>query len=133
MHIILFPNPQQVTPITAIFLRVETSTKSSDWRFDNPEKIIPLGLVWMVSNLFLHIPQFIDFYLHVQSLSHVWLFATPWMVACQVSMRFSRQEYWSGLPRPPSGHLPDPGIKLIFPALAGRFFTTKPPGKQKLQ
>jgi len=47
-------------------------------------------------------------------------------------MGFSRQEYWSELPFPPPGHLPDPGIKpvsLVSPALAGRFFTTKPPGK----
>ena len=43
------------------------------------------------------------------------------------SMRFSRQEYWSGLPGPPSGDLPDPGIEpasLMSPALAGRFFNT---------
>ena len=45
--------------------------------------------------------------------SHVWLFATPWTVAHQAppSMEFSRQEYWSGLPCPPPGDLPDPGIK----------------------
>ena len=44
-----------------------------------------------------------------------------------VSMGFSRQEYWSGLPFPPPGDLPDPGIKpmtLMSPALAGGFFTT---------
>ena len=49
-----------------------------------------------------------------------------------LSMGLSRQEYWSGLPFPPLGDLPDPGIKpmsLVSPALAGRFFTTKPPGK----
>ena len=55
--------------------------------------------------------------------------ATAWTVAHQVplSMGFSRQEYWSGLPCPPPGDLPDPGIEptsLMFPALAGRFFTT---------
>ena len=44
-------------------------------------------------------------------------------------MGFSRTEYWSGLPFPPPGDLPDPGIKLVSPALAGRFFTTEPPGK----
>ena len=45
--------------------------------------------------------------------SHVWLFETPWTVACQapLSMGFSRQEYWSSLPFPPPGDLPDPGIK----------------------
>ena len=50
-------------------------------------------------------------------------------MGCQapLSMGFSRQEYWSGLPRPPPGDLPDPGIKpvsLMSPALAGGFFTT---------
>ena len=54
---------------------------------------------------------------------------TAWNVACQapLSMGFSRQEYWSGLPCPAPGDLPDPGIKpsfLMSPALAGRFFTT---------
>ena len=61
--------------------------------------------------------------------SHVRLFATPWTVACQapLSMEFSRQEYWSGLPCPPPGDLPPLGIKpvsLASPVLAGRFFTT---------
>jgi len=47
-------------------------------------------------------------------------------------MEFSRQEYCSGLPFPSPGELPDPGIKPmspVSPALAGRFFTTEPPGK----
>ena len=39
-------------------------------------------------------------------------------------MEFTRQEYWSGLPFPPPGVLLDPGIESVFPALAGRFFTT---------
>jgi len=46
-----------------------------------------------------------------------------------LSMGFSRQEYWSGLPFPPPGNLPDPGIKPVSPALAGEFFTSEPPGK----
>ena len=49
-----------------------------------------------------------------------------------LSMGFSRQEYWSGLPCPIPGDLPDPGIKPAShktPALAGRFFTALPPGK----
>ena len=43
----------------------------------------------------------------------------PWTIAFQalLSMGFSQQEYWSGLPCPPPGHLPDPGIKLVFSAL----------------
>ena len=62
--------------------------------------------------------------------SHVRLLATLWSVACQAppSFRVSRQEYWSGLPCPPPGDLPDPGIEptsLMSPALAGRFFTTR--------
>ena len=61
--------------------------------------------------------------------SHVRLFATSWTVALQapLSVGLSRQEYWSGLPSPPPGDLPDPGIEpvyLLSPALAGRFFTT---------
>ena len=68
-----------------------------------------------------------------QSLSCVRLFATPWTVACQppLSTGFSRQEYWSGLPFPPPEDLPEPRIELMCPAspaLAGRFFTTEPPG-----
>ena len=61
--------------------------------------------------------------------SCVQLFATKWTVACQVplSITFSRQEYWSGLPCPPKGDLPDPWIEsvtLMSSALAGGFFTT---------
>ena len=58
-------------------------------------------------------------------------FATPWTVAHQapLSMGFSRQEYWRWLPFPSPGNLPDLGIKLASPALAGRFFTIEPPGK----
>ena len=54
----------------------------------------------------------------VKSLSHVRLSATPWMVTYQApqSMGFSRQEYWSGLPFPSAGDLPDPRIELTSPA-----------------
>ena len=64
--------------------------------------------------------------------------AIPWAIACWTppSMGFPRQEYWSGLPFPTPEDLPDPGIEPWFqavssvsPALAGRFFTTAPPGK----
>ena len=71
---------------------------------------------------------------HAQSLSCVPLFATPWTEACQafLSVGFPRKECWSGLPFPFPGDLPNPGIKPMspeFPALAGGFFTTEPPGK----
>ena len=63
--------------------------------------------------------------------SHVWFFATPWTVACQatLSMRFSRQEYWSVLPCSHPGDVPNPGIDpaslmSLTSCLAGSFFTT---------
>ena len=70
----------------------------------------------------------------VRALSHVRLFSAPWTVAQQapLSMEFSRQEYWGGLPFPTSGDLPNPRtepVSLESPALAGEFFTTEPPGK----
>ena len=78
--------------------------------------------------------------------SHVRLFATPWTVACQaplatpwtvacqapLSMESSRQEYWSGLPCPPPGDLPNWGIETLSPAspaLQADSLPTKPPGK----
>ena len=72
--------------------------------------------------------------MHVQSLNHVPVFVTPWTISHQasVSMGFSSQGYWSGLPFPPPGDLPNPAIKPISPvspALAGEFFTTEPSGK----
>ena len=48
---------------------------------------------------------------------------------CGISVGFPRQQYWSRLPFPFPGDLPNPGIKPVSPALAGRFFTTEPPGK----
>ena len=61
--------------------------------------------------------------------SCVQLFSSLWSVARQapLSMGFSRQEYWSGLPCPPPGDLPDPGIEpasVMSPALTGKLFTT---------
>ena len=70
----------------------------------------------------------------VKSLSRVWLFATPWTVACQPppSMGFSRREYWSGLPFPSPVDLPDPGIDPGSPALEADALTSEPPGKQSI-
>ena len=72
-------------------------------------------------------------HVHACVLSHVQLFATPWTVARQapLSMGFLRQKYWSVLPFPSSGDLPNPGIAPTSPAsptLAGGFFTTEPHG-----
>ena len=80
----------------------------------------------------IHIYMYIsDVYINIRKwmLSHIWLFVTAWAVACQapLSMGFSRQEYWSGLPFPSPGDHPDPGIEFMFLAslvLAGGFLTT---------
>ena len=58
-------------------------------------------------------------------------FATPWTVVLQapLSMGFPRQEYWSELPFPSPGDLPDPEIEPLSLALLDLFFTAKPPGK----
>ena len=67
----------------------------------------------------------------VKPLSRVQLFATPWTIACQAppSMGFSRQEYWSGLPSPSPGDLPNPGIEPRSPTLQADTLTSEPPGK----
>ena len=69
-----------------------------------------------------------------ESLSHVQFFANPWTVSLQapLSMGFTRQEYWSGLPFPTPEDLPDPGFEpasLVPPALEGVFFTNALPEK----
>ena len=58
-------------------------------------------------------------------------FATLWTVAHQapLSVGFSRQEYWSGVPFSSPGDLPDPGIKRAGPVLTDKLFTSEPPGK----
>ena len=67
----------------------------------------------------------------VRSLSHAQLFVTPWTVAYQalLSMGFSRQEYWSGLPFPSPGDLPNSGTEPESPALQPDALTSEPPGK----
>ena len=64
----------------------------------------------------------------VQSLSRVWLLAAPWNVAHRVplSVGFSRQEHWSGVPFPPPGHLPNPGIEPESPHCRWILYTTEP-------
>ena len=65
-----------------------------------------------------------------KSLSHIRLFATPWTIARQapLSMGFFRQEYWSGLPFPSSGDLPNLGIEPGSPALQADCLPSGPPG-----
>ena len=70
----------------------------------------------------------------VKSLSRVRIFATPWTAAYQAppSMGFSRQVYWSGLPFPSPGDLPNPGIEPRSPTLQADALTSEPPGKPEL-
>ena len=67
----------------------------------------------------------------VKLLSRVRLFATPWTVACQaaLSIGFSRQEYWSGVPLPSPGDVPNPGIEPRSPTLQADAITSELPGK----
>ena len=72
--------------------------------------------------------------MHAQLLSRALLLATSWTVARQapLSMGFSRQEYWSGLPFLPPRDLPNPRTKPTSPALVGGYFITKPLGKLRI-
>ena len=67
-------------------------------------------------------------------LSRVQLFVTPWTAAYQapLSMEFSRQEYWSGLPFSTPGDLPDPGIEPRSPVLQADALSSEPPGKSNI-
>ena len=87
---------------------------------DETRNTIDGGIYWEVKHT-----------IEVKSLSRVQLFVTPWTVAHQAppSMGFSRQEYWSGLPFPSPGDLPDPGIEPRSPALQADALTSEPPGK----
>ena len=68
-------------------------------------------------------------------LSRVRLFVSAWTIACQapLSMEFSRQEYWSRLPFPSPGNLPDPGIESRSPALQADSLQSETPGKPNVQ
>ena len=86
------------------------------------------GMFQIFSNIFIIL---IIFQPWVCVLSHLQLFVTPWNVAYQTPpfMEFFRQEYWSGLPFPSPGCLPDPGIEPRSPALQADSLLTEPPGK----
>ena len=73
----------------------------------------------------------LSFFMLVSSLSRLWLFVTPWTAAHQapLSLRFSRQGYWSGLPFPSPGDLPNPGIEPGSPALQANSLPTELQGK----
>ena len=80
-------------------------------------------------------PSLLESMCCAESLRCVWLFKTPWTVARQapLSMGFSRQEHWSGLPCPPPGDLPDPGIEPRSQLLLRDSLRSEPPGKPTLE
>ena len=105
-------------------LKKETITSAKKYCSERREIQVPVLLCFP---FFGHAMQHV-YALCVCVLSHfsrVQLFATPWTIVHQapLSMEFSRQEYWSGLPCPSPGGLPNPGIEPLAPALAGRFLT----------
>ena len=104
--------------------------------------MLSLGIYWVGQNIPLSFPQMSwrsmnklfgqpNMCVCSQSLSRIRLFVTPRTVACQasLSMEFSRQEYWGGLPFPSPGDLPNQWFEPTSPALAGGFFTSQLPGK----
>ena len=99
--------------------------------YDHKFKLSPVGMVVCFSPTLLSVRQPMCV---CQSLIHVQLFATPWTVAHQapLSMGFSRQEYWSGLPFPSPGDLPNPGIKPRSPTFQADSLPSEPPGKPEL-
>ena len=91
-----------------------------------------LTVVWTALEEAAVVPQSpVNSHRESESLSCVRLFAIPWTVAYQapLSMEFSRQEYWSGLPFPSPGDLPNPGIEPRSPALQADTLLSEPPGK----
>ena len=116
-----------------IFIHITDTLSSIPCQYTEPGAPWDYPITLFTLCPFSHVPRPNHFlskwYVHAQARSHVWLSVILWTAACQAPLptRFSEQEYWSGLPCPPPGNLPDPGIKPISPespALAGRFSTT---------
>ena len=100
-------------------------------RFSKAE--LPLQSLIRNSDLVFVLFMLVAMKLKVKSLSRVRLFATPWTITpCQSPLwGFSRQEYWNGLPFPPPGDLPNPGIKPRSSALPVDSLLSEPPGKPR--
>ena len=119
------------TPVKCCQPRKLTQALAS-WGFIGSQSRRHVAPMWMITAIQMPAKAVIHHESHCACccFSRAWLCATLWTLACQapLSMGFSRQEYWSGLPCPPPVTLPDPGIKprsLISLALAVRFFTTR--------
>ena len=99
-----------------------SSSRGSSWPMDRTCLLLGRGILYQCATWEPHFSH-----IEVKSLSHVRLFATPWTVGRQapLSMGFSRQEYWSGLPYPSPGNVPDPEIEPCiggFSCIGGRHF-----------
>ena len=116
---ILFLDKAMINPFSHVQLKTEFDLICMTSAVVVVQGLITRALSWQCHRLL------------VKLLSRIWLFATPWTVAHQTlpSMGFSRQEYWSGLPFPSLGDLPDPGIEPGFPALQADALLSEPPGK----
>ena len=126
--------PVQCYPSSATLLqRWPSNTLKPSWFFPKQVKSLSAEVCIISSPKICWMPAAYQVKMKVKSLSHVWLFATPWTVAYQASpsMGFSRQEYQSGLPFPPPGDLPDPGIEPRSPALQEDALPSEPPGKPR--
>ena len=142
-HVQLFATPLTVAhqaPLSTEFPRQEYWSRLS---FPSPEDLPHPGIeptsaaLQADSSLLRHWGSPVHMYICIQleycglvaksypTLSPHWTVASP----AHPSMVFSRQEHWSGFPFPFLRNLPNPEIKPTFPVLAGRFFTTEPPGK----
>ena len=112
---------------------LSTKANPGTWELSFPSALgkTQLGYPPITSSVTHVLRIYADHCREVKLLSCVILFETPWTVAYQVppSMEFSRQEYWSGLPFPSPGDLPDPGIKPRSPTLQADALPTEPPGK----
>ena len=124
---VLLKTPLSLCSLTCVVFRCESGTSLCShttlrWKTVGPPNDSPEGTLKKPEDIL---------NMHTQLLSVVWLFATLWTVGHQapLSMGFFRQEYWSGLPCPPPGDLPDPGMEPASPSLADGFFTTEPSGK----
>ena len=105
--------------------------KLSLWRCLMVQNKHRIRVVWLLKKSLSFWKVCVCVCVFVCACSHVWLFVAPCTVTHQSppSMGFPRQAYWSVLPFPSPGDLPDPGIQPVSPELPGGFFTTEPPGK----
>ena len=139
LHLFPVSDPRVLTPTLLLPHRLSCKVDSdSNWR--TPSNIflnVCITFAYVILSYSMCVPVWVRMR-RLSRFSRVRLFVTLWTVACQapLSIGFSRQEHWSGLPCSPPGGLSDPGIEstsLGSPALAGGFFTTLATSKAPLQ